>query len=289
MAALAAIVAGVLLRFPAASPDTVFVEDRSFGVFDQATRIVVDFRDRIFVVDRAAHTIFYFPPDSRSQRTIGGFGWETSAFDQPEGIASDGLNLFVADFGNHRVVRFDPSMTPVSSLTTRDTSSAQARFGYPLGTALSRQGDLYVLDGENIRVVKFDGRSRFVRAFGGIEAGAGRLREPVGILVDDNDRVLVLESDRLVEFDFIGNYIRTVGLGTIRSAVGFDATTSSIFVNSKEMIWEFDRGGALLRTLDVAISFLPSPGPIADIKARGDLLYILTPGTIKIFRAGNSR
>lgn len=258
-----------------------------FGSFQHATRIAFDIRGRCFVVDRGSNSLAVFSPQLDPPASLGGFGWDMAAFDGPSGIASDGLSVFVSDEGNHRIIRYDQSMAPNSTLTTRDSSFAPARFGFPLGVALSLQGELYVLDGENDRVVKFDSRMRFERSFGGIEAGAGRLRQPLDIQIGANGQVLVLEPGRIVQFDYAGNYVRRIGEGLLTNARGFGVTDAGVVVVDSANLKFFDeRGDRILEPLIIS----DAGEELMDVAVRDNKIFLLTTRRVLVFRiADDSR
>jgi DNA-binding beta-propeller fold protein YncE len=137
-------------------------ETFSVGSFERATHIFAGKQGAIYVLDADQNKIFYFSDITQIPKSIGGFGWSAGSFDRPTGIATDGINVYVSDYGNHRIQRFDRNLNYISSFSTRDTSGqADMRFGYPLDVALSELGDLFVLDGENLRVLKFNPQQFF--------------------------------------------------------------------------------------------------------------------------------
>lgn len=283
------VLAGVDGGIGEAPSDTLLVEERSFGSFEGAVRISGDIRGRFLVVDRGASTLTVFSPDLQVAGTAGGFGWGSAGLDRPSGVTTDGISTYVADHGNHRVVRLDQSFTPVSYLSTRDTSYAPARFGYPLGVGLSRQGDLFVLDGENLRVLKFDRRSVFERSFGGMEAGAGRLSDPVELLVTVHDRVWVLEKTRIVEFDFTGNVVRLLADGRFANARGFCATGSGAAIATGDRLLFIGRDGSMEGAIETGSILAGVPIDAVDLFVSGDRLFILTPKTVVEFSVKPAR
>jgi hypothetical protein len=220
-----------------------------------------------------------------SSSTVGGYGWSSTTFDQPTGLATDGLNLYVADRGNHRLMRFDRSLNFISSFVTRDTSLFAARFGFPLGVALSRLGDLFVLDGENLRVVKFAASMQYERSFGDIDDQRSKLRQPIKILLSPADHVFVLESDRLLEFDYFGHALRTIGSGSFQDAKGFCFFHGGIIVVTSTKLWWFDDRGDLLRAIGTADILSESPiSALEDLAADTDGLLLLTSIQLHIVR-----
>lgn len=285
IASITFLVAGITQGGPhfTAMPETLLVEQGTFGAFQGAARIDSDLRGRFFVVDRTSSTITVFSPRHERLEVLGGFGWSGTGFDHPSAVATDGISTYVADYGNHRIVRLDQSLNPVSFLATRDTSFAPARFGYPQGLALSRQGDLFVLDGENVRVLKFDRRSVFERSFGGVESGSGRLRAPVEVLVTVRDRVWVLEEDRIVEFDFAGNYVGTIGKGILSSSRGFGETENGVVVATADRLWFFDWQGMPASSIEISNIIASAPVDVMDVAVSNDVLHVLTPHTVIVF------
>lgn len=269
----------------AGAPDTVLVEEATVGSFRHAARFVISPHGGFYVVDVENNSLVFIDGKTSRVTTIGGYGWTPGSFDRPTSVSTDGLNVYVTDEANHRVQRFDRNLNFISSLSTRDTSLVSARFGFPAGAALSRQGDLFILDGENMRVVKFNARSQFERSFGGIDQERGRIRQPVKIVVAPSDRVYVLEPDRVLEYDFVGNHIRTVGEGILRGAVGLDVTDNTLLVATADTLHWFTLSGHLRHSTPVhlIISSLPLT-PVQDVIVTRDRFYILGRERVHVFR-----
>ena len=264
--------------------DSLLVEDYSVGDFHRATRIAVSAQGAIFVLDADDNKVSLFSRLQDAPRTLGGFGWSSSSFDKPTGIATDGVNIYVSDFGNHRIQRFDRDFNYISSLSTRDTSDVISRFGYPLDVALSEIGDLFILDGENIRVMKFNSQGIFERAFGDINAGKGKLQNPMK-LVATNYRIYVGDKNKILVYDYFGNYLGSVGDGLVSNLTGFTILTNGLMAASNDSIWWFTRTGVLQKnsSLDRIISG-DRIDQIQDIAWKGDQLFILSQHRMHIFK-----
>ncbi len=275
----------VTLSGPASPPaDTVYRAGPAFGSFQHARRIALNPQGWIYVVDAGQNAVVIYKSATDSLFVLGGFGWSTSTFDRPSGIATDGLNVYVSDFGNHRIQRYDRYSALLSSLLTRDTSYAPARFGYPTGVALTTLGDLLVLDSENARIVEFSADSRFERDFGGLNTSGGKLQDPVKICVGGDQFVYVLEKQRIVEFDYFGNYLRTFGQKSGGEILGGQATASGIAVVSSDTLFWYSTDGVLMSTL--AFSTLLADQPVQnvqDVAFDGERMFVLTPTRCQIF------
>src|SRR5437867_9667221 len=113
-------------------------------------RIDIDIYGNIYILSADRNTLKVLSKDRTLKREIGGSGWENDQFDRPTGVwARNGIDVFVADYGNHRIQRFDRNLNYVSTLYTRDNPNPEERFGYPTDVAVSRLGDLFICDTEN--------------------------------------------------------------------------------------------------------------------------------------------
>jgi hypothetical protein len=270
------------IRFPA---DTLFVAGSSFGTFEHASRIAFGPQGWIYIIDVKKNAVLIFKSISEPPFVLGGYGWSTTSFDRPSGVTTDGLNTYISDYGNHRIQRFDRYSNLISSLSTRDTSYAPARFGYPAGVALSTLGELLILDSENLRIVEFSADSRFERVFGGLSASGGQLQDPVKVCVGGDQYVYVLEKKGIVEFDYFGNYVRTFASDLGTEIVGGQATATGVVAVTSDTLYWFNVDGSL--ESKTILSSLISDWPIhaaQDIALDADRMFLLTATRCQIFR-----
>ncbi|MFQ5798737.1 MAG: NHL repeat-containing protein, partial [Bacteroidota bacterium] len=252
---------------------------RRFGNFVHASSLSIDPQGNIYVADAGNNRILKFSPGGKFLAEVGGYGWGEQEFDRPYDVsATSGLNVFVADYGNHRIQRYDRSFNFISTLYTREDADAAKRFGYPTAIALSRQGDLFVADGENNRILKITPFNTVERLFGGFDAGLGRLIRPRQIEVGPHDWVYVLDEQQVVVFDYFGNYVRTIGTTVLRQPTGltFD---DHLYVADGETIHVFDESGKFVESITVAelVQSESMPVSIIDVGIYRSSLYILTP------------
>ena len=116
----------------------------------------------------------------------------TSGGGGPNGIAiGDDGNVYVADTWNHRIQVFSPDgayLNGWGSFFDAQDDPVQAaanggQFYGPRGLAF-HNGELYVTDTGNKRVLVFDAQGNPLRQFGGLGSGPANLNEPVGIAID---------------------------------------------------------------------------------------------------------
>jgi DNA-binding beta-propeller fold protein YncE len=257
----------------------------AFGNFSRPKGIAVTPSGLVYVVDTGDNKLKVYSPSGDSLKEIGGSGWGQLEFDQPYDVAvGAGLDFYVADYGNHRIQRFDKDLNYISTLYTRDSDDPSQRFGYPTSVAVSRLGDLFLLDGEDIRVVKVNTFSTIERTFGGIEAGKGQLRNPRKVRVTNEDLVCVLDQQRIVVFDNFGNYVRTIGEGALTDPRGMTIHRDTLYVVDGKAIRMFDSEGRLLDVLVPSGTVQEgSEQPFNDIAVNGQRLFVLTDQEVKVF------
>jgi hypothetical protein len=163
----------------------------------------------LYVSDTHNHSIRKIDLESDTVTTIAGLSGapgfaddvSTNArFSFPKGITTDGRNLYVVDFGNHRVRKVVIASGQVTTLAggaaNQDDSSAEqgesARFNYPTGITTDGR-NLYVVDTFNRSVRKLTSSGGMVFTIAGkadlegaVDAigSEARFKDPVGITTD---------------------------------------------------------------------------------------------------------
>jgi DNA-binding beta-propeller fold protein YncE len=257
-----------------------FLLSESIGNFENASSFYISSNGFIYITDKGKDEVVQLDTLGNLVKDVGGFGWNQSQFDEPVDVFADPLSVYITDKNNHRIQRFDRKLNFISQLYTRENENLNERFGYPNGCVVSNQGDLYVLDSENNRVIKFNLFGNYQLHFGGIDAGEFSLQSPKAISISSNGIVFVADDKILFAFDQFGN-----GLMKLK----FDEE-----INSVEII--FDR--MILTTKDKIFFANPDEGKIEfhnieivnepQLKIVSALLfnekiYVLTPKNILVF------
>lgn len=182
----------------------------------------VDIQGNIYVVDTDAAALVKYSFRGDTIGIVRGYGSGGREFDHPVAVvARSGNDVWVADMNNHRVQRFNRTLDLAATLYTRDDPDERRRFGLPRDIALTRQGDLLVIDGENLRVLRFDPLGHVVHAFGEGASGPGRLVDPRQIEVDDVDNIYVLDGGSIIRYDPFGALIGPLPLSIDGSITTF--------------------------------------------------------------------
>jgi DNA-binding beta-propeller fold protein YncE len=211
-----------------------------FGLFSDATSFALSPQGYFYVADNGSDEIYKIDSLGNELKAFGGYGWDNGQFDYPLDVSLNALNIFVTDKNNHSVQQFDKDLNFISRLYTREGDNNDAAFGFPLSADVSSMGDLYVLDSENKRILKFDLFGKYILQFGGFDAGEFAIKSPVKLIVTENSNVLVLDGMSLIVFDLFGNGVAKVALpekfNTIDKYYNSITLTSdsTIYVSSRE-------------------------------------------------------
>jgi hypothetical protein len=255
----------------------------SFGEFSDAAAFSVSAAGIFYISDLGSDEIYKYDTLGTFIKEAGGFGWDNNSFDDPVDIFATPLNIFVSDKNNHRIQQYDKDLNYISQLATRESRNNDEVFGYPLSCAASPQGDLYILDSENNRVIKFDLFGNFIQNFGGYDAGDFSLEEPVKLAVSPVNNIYVLDKKRIVVFDQYGNGSASIQLEG--SFISLNIVFNKLTVNSNSEVFI-----SVLNSSDKVLSKLTLNGLDEKPEIRSSLIYnnrlfILSPNEILVFSA----
>ena len=167
------------------------------GQLNGPSGLAFDADDNLWVVNSINSRIQKFNKDGRY---IGGFGAKGSGeaeLDMPWGITIDGQgDIYLADWNNHRIQKFtaDGSHqrtfgsgertgvspdggTPYSHATVREVDVNPNSLNHPTGVAVDGEGDVYVVDWMNERVVIFNAEAKPLATLRGEASGLSKWAE----------------------------------------------------------------------------------------------------------------
>jgi sugar lactone lactonase YvrE len=159
-----------------------------------------------------------------------------ASFNIPTGVAVDSAgNVYVADFGNHRIRKITPtgvvSTLAGSSQGSTDGTGTNASFNYPHGVAVDSVGNVYVADQVNNRI-------RRITPEGVVTTLAGSLSNTSGS-TDGTGTNASFSAPRGVAVDSVGNvYVADIGNHRIRriTSTGVVTTLAGSLSNSNGSI-----------------------------------------------------
>lgn len=271
----------ILFLYSADILSQTFTFDYAFGKFKKASSFHLNSAGFLFITDSGNDKLFKYDTLGTYIEETGGYGWKEAAFDDPADVFATPLNIYVSDKNNHRIQRFDKDLNFISQLSTRETENRDEQFGYPLAAATSSLGDLFILDSENKRVIKFDLFGNFIQNFGGMDAGNYYLNNPSHLAVSSSAKIFIIDGSDIIVFDNYGNGLARIktGLELIALKINFNFLT----VNTKEAIYFADMNIAEfeLKKINLA-AFDYNPGFVAALMQKSKL-YVLTENDILVF------
>jgi len=264
------------LSFPQA-----FMFESSFGEFENASSFYINPAGYFFVTDTDTDEIYVLDTLGNMIHSIGGYGWSESAFDTPVDIFADALTIFVSDKNNHRIQRFDKNLNFIFEVSTRDSEIEEERFGYPLSAVTSNLGDIFILDSENSRILKFDLFGNFIQNFGGYDYGSYSLQQPKQLAVSMQNNIFVIDNNQIVIFDAYGN-----GIGKAEEIDDFKSIRiifNWLTVCTEENIFLANLKYPDLNLIEILLQgFDYKPGIVSSL-VFNNKLYLLSKNNILVF------
>ncbi len=219
--------------------------------------------------------------------TFGGPGSGDGQLSSPRGAAVDSSgNLYVAEYGNSRIQKFDGSGAYVTDWGSNGSGDGQ--MNQPYDVTVAPDGSVYVADTANHRIQKFTSSGGFLGKWGGAGSGDGQLVQPEGVATDSVGNVYVADSgnDRIQKFSADGAFIAKFGStgagdGQLNrpSDVAVDAS-GAVYVldGGNSRVQKFGEGGAPISTVPQGSSSPPDPGPGKAPKKKSGIWHLIPPG-----------
>ncbi len=217
----------------------------------------------LYIADAENHCIRKITQEGEVSTYVGGAeGYQDgiaafARFNQPINICADEEgNLYVSDFLNHRIrkVSTDGIVSTVAGSGEDgflNGTGEEAKFNYPRGIVIDKEGNLFVADSWNHRIRKIDLAANEVttHAGGGIFTGVGsagdwkdgkgaaaRFYTPSGLSIDEGGNLYVADpfNHRIRKIDTDRNVTTIVGEGAIGHNNGgfLDGTASTAILNT---------------------------------------------------------
>lgn len=191
-------------------------------------------------------------------------------FRQPLGIAADTRgNVFVADTGNHRIVRLlydDGRLRFIKSFGSE--GGGELGFSRPSQVALGESGTLYVTDTGNDRVVTMTPEGLWLSESAGDAGGGVTLDHPVGLAVVEagdpwisrrQDFMVVADSggERLVKLSLDGGVLAVASAGDLDTP---SARFGGLAIDYYGSVYATDRTNGRIHKFDNELRHVTSIG-----------------------------
>ncbi len=168
--------------------------------------IAVDAQGHVFVADTGNKRIVVYDSQGNFITEFGSAGFDPGLFDEPVGVAVDAQGIvYVADTWNQRVQTFQPS-SDGTFYTPLKQWDVYGWFGQSLENkpfiAVNAQGNVFITDPENYRVMEFNNAGEIVRLWGDYGSSSNTFGQTSGIAVDNDGHVWVTDPvfNRILRF-----------------------------------------------------------------------------------------
>jgi hypothetical protein len=206
----------LLIAVHAYSQDSLIFRG-SFGNFQNAASISSAREEFIFVSDISTNKIHKLDVNGAELASFGGPGLGENELNLPLSIdASNGLDVFVADYQNNRIKRLDLKLNFILSFDFNSynrTSESSNKIYNPYGVVTISTGELFVLcDAVNFKAAKLSSYSEVSLLFGSSNLGADKLDKPSKIVKGNQLDIWILDKARgdILNFNNIGVFIRKI-------------------------------------------------------------------------------
>ncbi len=211
----------IILNILFFNSDTTINRGYEYTGFKNAVSVTIDGKGYIYVLDNETNEVIKFDDKLNEQKRIGRKGWRNGEFDSPTYIdGSSGLDIYISDGTNYRIQRFDLNLSYISSLITNTpTFEDRLKFNTPIASIIINMNALYVLDGENKRIVYYPDGNTPVMHFGGFQSAQKPMLNPKKLLKDSYNSIYIFDEKNNViyKYDNFGNYIKSIENTTIKS------------------------------------------------------------------------
>ena len=261
------------------------------GLFKNPSALDITDDGKVLICDRGNNRIQVFDLKGNFIKDIGGFGSRPDQFDEPLDIwARSTLNIFVADYNNQRVQRYDRDLNFISAFYSNEGNDDRFQFFEVLSVAYSSQGDLFVLEAGENKIIKFQRESAQV-AFGFFESGAGELNDPVQIDITSNQKIIISDAGNSCVniYDYFGTFLYKIKLPGMKNPNGLAIDNSKrVYVTDtgSKKIYIFTDAGQLIKEIEsIGGKVFNNPTDIALFKIKRNLYkaYLIDENEVIIF------
>ena len=254
----------------------------AIGKFLSASAFTLTPGNIFYVADEGKNEIIKLDTLGNKLQSIGGYGWSSSTFDNPTDIFATDLRVFVTDKNNNRIQVFDKDLNYLFEINPSTTSDDENTFRYPTSCATSIQGDIYVLDSDNTRVMKYNSVGNFLLDFGNYSSGNFLLENPIKLALSQDSKIFVLDNGFMNVYD-------QYGMGLIKIKTDFqpeniNITFNNLILNSEDSLYYQNLLKPIKRFINITPANMPDSSGIIEAILHNNDLYLLTKTEIWHFK-----
>jgi DNA-binding beta-propeller fold protein YncE len=182
------------------------------GIGNLATPLALaaDRSGNLYVSDTEQNRIVVFDPDGNFLNTFGG----KDVLQFPAGIAINNElgRIYVTDSRAHSVIVFNMDGEQLFTIAG-PFGEKEGGFFFPISIDIDEQGNLWVVDSMNFRIVNLDAEGNYIQNWGKLGNQLGQFSRPKGITLDKDGNVYVSDVafSNIQIFDQQGNLLMFFG------------------------------------------------------------------------------
>jgi YD repeat-containing protein len=213
------------------------------------------------VVEKAQNRVEKFASNGELVAAFGSMGSEAGQLKEPTAIASSPAgtgSYWVADTGNNRVEQWSLTFSFIRQVGKE--GSGNAEFKHPAAIEADSEGNVYVGDVGNDRVLELSKSGDYVTQFCG--EGELSLSSPMGIVLDSAGDLWVTDSERnQVQEWLTGSFLFSGSrLGSFGTGSGQFSHPADVAPDGKGNLWVLDRGNSRLEKFNEKGEYLTAAG-----------------------------
>jgi DNA-binding beta-propeller fold protein YncE len=224
----------LLILFNSLFAQSILFQEK-IGKFENASAFTFTPSGYFFVTDFSTNEIIKLDTLGTIKESIGGYGWNSSTFDEPIDVFATDLRVYVTDKNNNRIQVFDKDLNYLFLIKTDSQSDDISSFQYPTSCATSIQGDIYVLDSDNTRVMKFNSEGTFLLEFGNYDSADFMLSTPTKLALSQDSKIFVIDEKSLFVYDQYG--MGLLKLNTKTTPQNINITFNNLVVNTPDSLY----------------------------------------------------
>ena len=220
----------------------------------------------------------------------GSVGTGNANLTNPQGIDTDGIYLYIADQGNHRIVKWllRGGTFVAQAGTTGTSGDGDDEFNSPNDVHLFRN-HLFVADSVNDRIKVYTKNLVFKKSFGTVDNPVSITDDGENLYVCDNnnDRIVVYDRDLNLNFTFGSNGSGNNNFNEPKG-IYFDKKEKFLYVvdTSNTRVSQFQNTGSTLSFVDSLVAGDSTDSSISglnDITVKDHYLYLMETARIQVF------
>lgn len=202
--------------------------------------LLISADNSIFILSTQENKILKLDNLGSFLKKIEGKGWGNLNFDNPTSFYSyDGLDIYVADYHNKRVQRFNRNLEYLNSFNFNDNES---NIKFPFLVGIDKFSNLFVYDVESRSFYKYSKDTKLERIFGELEFSGLKNTYPKKLEFDSKNNLYVLTENCIYIYSNWGFLLREI---KIDGASTFTIYNDRLFVVFQNELFEYTKAGEI--------------------------------------------